>query len=141
MGKTKHDLDEVIEAIKGSGGIKQAIAGRLGVVRNTVNNYLDRWATAREAYEQECQINLDIAESIIITNLRIQHKHQQKTGETVDTSDAKWFTTMKGRERGYAQTQRTELTGADGGDLIPADKIVDALLHIRKTDEPSATTD
>jgi len=36
---------------------------------------------------------------------------------------------------------RTEHTGKDGADLIPADKIVDALLHIRKSDEPSATTD
>ena len=37
--------------------------------------------------------------------------------------------------------QRHEHTGAGGADLIPADKIVDALLHIRKSDEPSATTD
>lgn len=108
--KTKCTREEFIIAIQGSGGIKQIIAERLGVSRFTVRNYLNRWVSAREAYEQECQINLDIADSIIITNLRIQHKKQKsqdgKPGVEVDTSDAKWYLTMKGSRRGYAQVQR-----------------------------------
>lgn len=111
MGKTKRSRLQVIEAITGSGGIKKVIADRLGVARNTVDNYLDRWVSAREVYEDECAVNADLAESIVITNLRIQRKRQSQgeDGTEVDTSDAKWYLAHKGRDRGYAQTRRHEV--------------------------------
>ena len=118
--KPKRTLDEVLQAIKGSGGIKETIALRLGVVRQTVDNYLDRWATAREAFDQEEEKNLDIAESLILGNMRIELKKQTKKGndQPVDTSDAWKYLQYRGRKRGYAQTQRNEHTGADGGPVV-----------------------
>ena len=64
--KTANTVQQVIHAIKGSAGIKATIAKRLGVSRWTVDNYLDRWATARSAYLEEVESIGDLAESEMI---------------------------------------------------------------------------
>jgi len=117
--KTKNDLKTVIAAIEGSGGIKTVIARRLGVVRNTVDNYLNRWASAREAYTREQEKNMDMAESIIFGNMRIALKQQQQNGNTeiVDSGDAWKFIQYKGAPRGYIHTQRNENTTVDLSNL------------------------
>jgi hypothetical protein len=116
MATVKHDLETVLSAISGSGGIKTVIAQRLGVSRWTVDNYLEKWASAKQAYENEEDINLDIAESVLTTNIRIAHKLQTQTGVPQDTADAKWYLSRKGKRRGYVE--RSEVTGADGGPLV-----------------------
>lgn len=103
MGTKKpyNTAKQVIKAIKGSGGIKQTIADRLGVHRNTVTNYLERYATARQAYEDECQRVGDLAESVVIKAIKDQ-----------DVSTAKWYCSKKLADRGYVDRQ--EFTGKDG---------------------------
>jgi len=64
-----------------------------------------------------------------------------QAGDPRFLAGVQWCIERRCKILGIDAPQRTELTGADGSDLIPADKIVNALLHIRKTDEPSATTD
>lgn len=114
MDETKRTLDDVLAAIKNSGGIKTAIAQRLGVSRQTVDNYLNRWKTAQAAYEEELEINLDVAESVIMGNIRAAAKVAQ-AGQIADSGDAWRYLKMKGKHRGYVERQ--EVTGGDGGPL------------------------
>lgn len=111
MRPPKRNLKDVIRAIKGSGGIKTVIASRLDVERHTVDRYLDRWQSAKEAYKQETEINLDLSESVIITNIRTAAKIAQ-TGVIADSSDAWRYLRMKGKDRGYVERQ--EVTGENG---------------------------
>jgi len=123
MDKTKRSLEEVLEAIKGSRGIKTLIAARLDVTRQTVDSYLGRWVTAQNAYDVENGVSLDLAESIVIKNLEIQQERQERDNVEVDTSDAKWLLTMKGASRGYTSKQQVEHSGPEGGPiLIQVDK-------------------
>jgi hypothetical protein len=105
----------VLIAIKDSGGIKTVIARRLSVTRQTVDAYLRKWVTAQEAYDAEGEINLDVAESVIVQNIRTAAKIAQ-TGAIADSGDAWKYLKLKGKHRGYVERQ--EVTGADGGDLI-----------------------
>lgn len=67
--KPIHELDHVLAAIRGSRGVKSMIAERLGVARQTVDNYLARWATARELYNEERALLNDMAESVVVRAL------------------------------------------------------------------------
>ena len=117
----KHTREEVIAAIKGSDGIKMTIAAKLSVTPATLNSYLKRWAGAREALAAEEEGTLDVAESVVITNIKIaynQQRERDKNGKPknviADDSTAKWYLAMKARRRGYAKTDRREHTGEDG---------------------------
>ena len=67
--RTTYTADEVISAIKGSGGVKTTIAKRLGVTRQTVDNYLDRWVTVKDAYIEEKQGIDDAAVSVVMQDI------------------------------------------------------------------------
>jgi len=125
MKTVKRTLEEVVTAIKGTGGIKTIIAGRLDVSRTTLDKYLKRWASAREAYDQETETNTDFAESIILGNMQSAIKEQaelKKVGEgvkpwTVDSGDAWKYLQYKGRKRGYTQSNRSENINIDLANL------------------------
>lgn len=103
----KYDLDKVLQAIKGSSGIKATIQQRLGCSRNTVDNYLKRYATAQAAYDEEVDKVGDIAESLIINDM--------VANRSVET--AKWYAMRKLAHRGYGEKQTTEISGANGGPI------------------------
>ena len=114
----KCTLEEVLKAIEGSGGIKATIALRLDVSRNTVDNYLKRWATAQEAYTQETETNTDIAESIILGNMQAALQQQRDLKKDnkpgiVESGDAWKYLQYKGRTRGYSPTTRGENLNVD----------------------------
>ena len=104
--RSQYTAQDFIAAIAGSAGIVSTIAKRVGCDWHTARKYIDTRPTIMAAYEDECNKVLDLAETVVIESL------QQK-----DEQMAKWYLTMKGRERGYAQTQRNEVTGADGEPL------------------------
>jgi len=104
MGKTKHNASDVIEAVDGSGGIKTTIAQKLAVHRHTVDNYLERWATVRQAYEDEVERVGDMAEMTLLKAI--------KDG---DTGAAKWYLS---RVRRGKFSERQEITGAEGGPVV-----------------------
>lgn len=112
MGEVRHSTDRIIDAIQGSGGIKMSIARKLGVHRNTVDNYLNRFSTVREAYDQEVASVGDDAESVIIDSIRVER----------DVDTAKWYARMKLRDRGYVE--RNEVTGKDGTDIVIREVVV-----------------
>ncbi len=59
----KYTAEQMVEAIKGSGGLVNLVAARLGCGRATVYRYRDRYASVREALEEERAVFLDMVES------------------------------------------------------------------------------
>lgn len=95
--KEHYTVEQIIEAIKGSSGIKETIRRRLGVHRNTVDNYLKRYATAQAAYDEEVEVVGDLAESVIIQAIK---------NKDVDT--AKWYAKAKLVKRGYGDKSQVD---------------------------------
>lgn len=112
---TKRTLEQVLQAIKGSGGIKTVIAERLDVSWNTVQNYLDRWTTARAAYDAEEETTGDMAVSLIRQNIMLGLKNQKEAQQPVDSIDAwKWLKARRSKE--YAESKDIDITS--GGEKI-----------------------
>jgi len=113
-----YPLDIMLDAIKGSGGITLTVAQRLQCDWMTAQKYINKWETSKTAFEAEGQQILDIAESVLERNIRIAYNQQRdpQTGEEhlVDTSDAKWILSRKGKERGYADKSEVEVGTAKG---------------------------
>lgn len=101
-GKQEFTLDQILDAIKGSRAIKETIRKRLGCSRNTVDNYLKRYATAQQAYDDEVEVNGDIAEALIIDDM-VRNKN-------VET--AKWYAKAKLKKRGYSDQQDIKHSGS-----------------------------
>ena len=111
----KRSLEKVLLAIENSRGVKQVIADRLGVHRATFNVYLKRWKTVKDAYEEETAVTLDDSYSVIATNIENAKKRQKLNAESddvdkqlaqVDSSDARWYLMIKGREMGFIPTNK-----------------------------------
>lgn len=113
LPKRKPEL--VVAAIKGSGGIKQTIADRLGVHRHTVDSYLERYPEAAQAMKNETEAQGDYAETVVLSAIHettqvttVDPKTQEPkvaskpTEKAVDT--AKWYLSKKHRGRGYGDT-------------------------------------
>ena len=105
--RSQYTAQQFIDAITDSAGIISTIAKRVGCDWHTAKKYITTRPTIEQAYDDECQKVLDLAETVVLQSLR--NKDEQM---------AKWYLTMKGRERGYAQTQRNEVTGAGGGAIV-----------------------
>lgn len=116
---TRHELQQVIDAIRGtgqwassdtgqpvsSGGVVTVVARRLRVTRQTVYGYLQKWATAREALDDERNSMIDLAESKLFAEVN--------AGNITAIIFA--LKTI-GKSRGYVE--RAEVTGVDGGELV-----------------------
>lgn len=105
MANGKYLAQDFIEVIPGSAGIVKEIAARVGCSRTTALRYIRQYATIREAYEDEVERVIDEAESVIIHDIT----------ENEDVQTAKWYLTMKGAGRGYAQLRKTQISGPDEG--------------------------
>lgn len=121
----KYTVEKFIEAVRGSGGIKLAIARALGCNRNTIDHYLRRFVSAREAYDQEVQTLGDQAESVVINAIR-----------RGDIDTAKWYARVKLRDRGYGdqldvvwREEATRLATAYG---LDAQRIIDLAIERKK---------
>lgn len=96
--------DQVLQAIKGSGGIVSAVGSKLGCAWHTADKYINKWETTRRAMADEGEKVLDLAENKLIE--AIQNGEQWAIQTLLKT---------KGKKRGY--TERQEFTGADGEQL------------------------
>lgn len=102
MATEVYTAEQVIAAIKGSAGIKENIRRKLGCQsRHTVDNYLKRYATAQQAYDDELESLGDAAESLVVSDI--------VSNRNVDT--AKWYLTKKHRARGYGDKTEVEHSG------------------------------
>jgi len=89
---------QFIEQIPGSGGIISTIARRVGCAWHTAKKYCTTYPTVAKVYQDECEGVTDLAESTVLKAI--------KDG---DITSAKWYLTMKAKDRGYAQ--RFEIDG------------------------------
>ena len=93
--------DEVLEAIKDSGGIVNTIARRLDCVWITAKRYTEKWAETRQALADEQETVLDMAESTLYQSIR-----------DGDTQDAKWLLARKGKHRGFNERHEIDHSGS-----------------------------
>lgn len=95
----RHSAESVIAAIKGTGGVKAHIARKLNVSRWTLDNYIERWATVKEAYEEERAGVDDAALSVVINDIVTNR----------DVGSAKWWLSKKVPE--FIDKQEIEQSG------------------------------
>ena len=86
----KFTADQMVEAIRGSGGIVSLIASRLRCGRSTVYRYAHRYPSVREALEAEREVLLDLAESRLLECV-----------ERGDLDAIIFVLKTKGKDRGY----------------------------------------
>jgi len=115
-GSDQYKAIQFIEAIPGTGGIISTIAERVGCDWHTAKKYIERYVTIKRAYEDEIEHNVDNAESVVIQNIKYALEDQRAKKKPVDSSDAKWYLSRKGKHRGYSE--RHEVTGAEGGAVV-----------------------
>ncbi len=106
--------------IKGSGGIVSTIAAKVGCEWNTAEKWIKNNASLKALYDAECETVLDVAESVVYGNVQAAAKLQadaRKIGAAaiVDSADAKWLLTKKGKRRGYGDESDVTLRAAGGG--------------------------
>lgn len=99
--------EEVLKAIEGSQGLVTKIQKRLEEMKgtkicwDTVSKYCHQWPECEDAIKAEKEAMLDLAENNIFKEL-----------SRGDSKTSKWYLRMKGKERGYVETQEI-LTNAD----------------------------
>jgi len=112
-GRNQYKAEDFIIAIKGSGGVIAVIAHRVGCAWNTAEKYILTYPTVKAAYGNERESVTDMAESVLVRNLQLAAE-QQKSGQIVDTGDARW---LLARRRKAEYSERQEVTGAGGGEI------------------------
>jgi len=95
----RYTKEEVLQAIPGTGGIKNNIARRLGCGYATVKAFIERWPEVAQAVEDERNIVGDVAESVIMDALL-----------NGDLETAKWFARVKLGDRGYVPRTESRTT-------------------------------
>ncbi len=105
MKTNQFTAEQVIKAIQNSRGIKSAIARQLGCSRRTVDNYIEKYVTVKEAYEEERAALVDIAELQLMKHVNAG-------------SLAALFFVLKtiGKDRGYVE--RFEFSGSIKVEII-----------------------
>ena len=105
----EYTVEQILEAIKGSGSIMSTVAKKLGCSWKTAESKINQYEETRQAFEDERQTIIDMAESVVFNSV------QEK-----DVQTAKWVLSTIGKKRGYSE--RHELTGEDGSPLFDAFK-------------------
>ena len=121
------DKETVLEAIKNSGGIITTVQAHLVPLINqklnweTVKNLTNKWEETKAAMEAERQTVLDVAENNIFQEI---YKHNAEL--------SKWYLKMKGKDRGYIETQELINKNPDplninlSGDAMTADELANS---------------
>lgn len=94
----------MIEAIEKSNGILAQAAKLLNCSRQTVYNYIEKYATVKAAYEEANETTIDFVESKLLEQIKAGNSRL-----------IEFYLKTKAKHRGY--TERQEHTGPDGGDL------------------------
>lgn len=103
----KITVEIMVECIKNTQGLITKIQRKLEEVTGetwsweTVNNYVHKWPEAEAAVKAEKEAMLDLAENNVFKALNKD-----------DLATSKWYLKMKGKERGYVETQEI-ITNAD----------------------------
>lgn len=99
---------QMLEAIKNTQGLISKIQKRLEAATGehwnweTVKNYIEKWESCQEAVKAEKEAMLDLAENNVFKELI-----------SGDIHTSKWYLKMKGKERGYVETQEIQMSNQD----------------------------
>ena len=93
-------IDTVLEAITDSGGIVSTVAKKLGVSWGTARKYIQSWPETVQAFEDETEKILDMAESVLYSSIR-----------EGSSQDAKWILATKGKRRGFSEKHEIQHSG------------------------------
>lgn len=144
-GKDQYKAADFIAALPGTGGVITAVASRVGCDWITAKKYLTQYPTVTAVWEAEKESILDVAESVLHTNIQAAKQVQQRairmaqeadkkaqesgdakyykeaaaeyTSAIVDSGDLKWLLTRQGKSRGYAERLEIDIVGLLGKDL------------------------
>lgn len=106
LDKSLHNKNALLAALESSLGVKTTACKKVGISRTMLYNYLEEDEEFAAKVKDIENISLDFVESQLF--------QQIKQGSTAATI---FYLKTKGKNRGY--TERKELTGKDGKDLIP----------------------
>ncbi len=111
MGTSKYKAQDFINVIPGSGGIVSSIARKVGCEWNTAKKWVTEKPTVAAVYDAECETVIDAAEGVVIGNIQAAVQIQQRARNEgrprmVDSADAKWYLTKKGKHRGYVDSRQ-----------------------------------
>ena len=115
---------QMLEAIKGSQGLVTKIQRKLesmleeSVCWDTVEKYVHKWESCEQAVKAEKEAMLDLAENNVFKEL-----------VSGDIATSKWYLCMKGKDRGYIETQEIHNVNVDPlninlqGELFTAEEL------------------
>ena len=111
--KKKYPHDAFVAAIPGSRGMYSSIAKRVGCDISTARLRILESPELKALCDEEAEKLLDMAESVVLTNIRAAALEQEATQGTrqVDSQDAKWYLRTKGAHRGYDPGNHITLAG------------------------------
>ena len=117
MARQRYTAEQVANALTAAQGMKTVAARNLGCTYQTVQNYIERYATVRQALDEALERLGDKIESTLLS--RAFGKYDDDGNEIMPPSTAELIFLAKThpamKRRGYSE--RHELTGADGGAL------------------------
>ena len=99
-GSLDYTTDEILAAIKGSGGIMSSVAKKLDCTWHTAEKYTQLNDTTKQALAAESESILDMAEGQIYKSI--------KEG---DIQSAKWVMATKGKLRGFSEKYEVQHSG------------------------------
>jgi len=94
----KFTAEQVIEAIYKANGIMATTAKILGCSRQTVYNYIQRYKTVANAYNDASEIVLDFAENELLKQI-----------QAGNITAIIYFLKTKGKHRGYVERQEISM--------------------------------
>jgi transposase len=127
MARTESiDTKRLIASILKNNGIISAVAKDFGVSSYTIYQYRNKYASVAKALE-EARYNLD---STLLDGAELKLNEAIRNGEAWAI---RYVLKTKGTGRGYIETERREMTGADGQTIAPQTVI------IQYADSPNTT--
>lgn len=133
----KVSKEQVLEAINNTQGlitkIQRKLMAETGEHWNweTVQKYVHKWPETEAALKAETECVLDFAEQNV--NKAIIEEH--------DLATSKWYLKMKGKDRGYVETQEIQMANKDplninlNGDMQNAKDLMDSPMVEVSNDE------
>lgn len=82
--------EDVIQAIKGSGGVMTTIANKLGVARSTAERLIDMFEETKLAFDDEEKSMNDMAKNCILSAI-----------QKGDVASGKWWLSKKNKAEGF----------------------------------------
>lgn len=97
--KADYTKEEVLLAISGCKTIISTVARKLNCSWDCANKQINKWEETKQAYENEREKVIDVAESKLFTNI-----------QKGDLGAIKYFLSKKAKDRGYSDL----IDGSDG---------------------------